>query len=83
MVIAFSFSSAFAFALSAIAVVVIAIGSRFVVVLVPRYARTRRSAGRERGSDTVRASGPVWPPDAKRAMPLAVARPSRRGHIPG
>ena len=76
-------SSAVSFALSAIVVVVIAIGSRFVLVLGPRYARTRRSAGRERESDTVRASGPARPPDAKHAMPLAVARPSRRGHIPG
>lgn len=74
------------FAIAVVVAVVIAIGSG--LVLGPAHDRKdRRSVGRERESkresDTVRASGPARPRDATRARPPAVARPSRRGGIPG
>lgn len=74
------------FAIAIAVAVVIAIGSG--LVLGPGHDRKdRRSVGRERESkresDTVRASGPARPRDATRARLPAVARPSRRGGIPG
>ena len=77
---------AIAIAIAVVVAVVIAIGSG--LVLGPGHDRKdRRSVGRERESkresDTVRASGPARPRDATRARLPAVARPSRRGGIPG